>query len=214
MANKCVVYGHHHYTLHHRTIYKTVHSEHSCHLEFLHNRKFVCFQLGVYKFSKNLGPTSKFRMPEGWREASFVQNTRRHRYFCTELGCCGSQIPRILAQLVSAEVYFLFVQVSLRQSFHLMTILKIFFGMLLIALHCHLIFSMKEHVISLSSSSVTGYKVSRLVHSSWMLLPPSPPFFCRTCLLPAEIYCTLTWEFVYSFILNVLSIYVIYSNCI
>ena len=36
-----------------------------CHLEFLQNCKFVWFQLGVYKFSKNLGLTSKFRMPEG-----------------------------------------------------------------------------------------------------------------------------------------------------
>jgi len=32
-----------------------------CHLEFLHNRKFVWFQLGVYKYSKNLGTYLKIQ---------------------------------------------------------------------------------------------------------------------------------------------------------
>lgn len=39
------------------------------------------------------------------------------RYLCTELRCYGSLIPRILALWVSTEVFWLFVQVSLRQFF-------------------------------------------------------------------------------------------------
>lgn len=132
------------------------------------------------------------------------------RYFCTELGCYGSMIPRILALLISAEVFWLFVQVSLRHSFWFMTILKIFFGMLLVALQCHLVFPLKEHVISLSSSSCHWVWAVQACSLFRDVVTPHLFLLFVICFLPAEVYCTLTWECVYpSFMLNVVSIYVL-----
>jgi len=36
----------------------------------------------VHKFSKNLGPTSKFWMPEGWHVESFIQEAHNSGMTC------------------------------------------------------------------------------------------------------------------------------------
>lgn len=65
MASKFVVYGLHRTHFNTEPVTKLYALNTVCHLEFLHNHKFVWFQVGVYKFSKILGPISKFRTPEG-----------------------------------------------------------------------------------------------------------------------------------------------------
>jgi hypothetical protein len=60
------------------------------------------------------------------------------RHCCTELGCDGSLVPRIFALLVSTkEVFWMFVQVYFSHWFPVMTILNIFFGMLVVVLQYH-----------------------------------------------------------------------------
>lgn len=60
---------------------------------------------GVHKFSKNLGMTSKFYVPHGLHQASYILRPTNTGCHCTKFNCLGNLALTISAPLILKNEY-------------------------------------------------------------------------------------------------------------